>query len=520
MSRVIRSARTTLVFLGLFGGLTACRDDVVAPGATLVPIDSLLAEPIEVVGNPTGVSPLSAVATIRTKMATSVSLRLLEGDSLAHEVPGRSTEHVVPVLGLYPASENRVEVRIATSRGEYGVDTLVAATDPLPGFLPEIEVLAADPRSMEPGWTLASFSLGVGNTFHSYPFMFDSNGQIRWYLDLSWYEVTVYLVERLKNGNLLVGVGSTLYEYDMLGTRLAQWHFPEYTFHHDFVEKPDGDLIVAVSKKGTGSIEDHVIELNRTTGTIEREWDLRQPLDVGRRALLGSDEDWFHLNSVWYDQRDNSLIVSGRHQGVAKVSADNKLVWILAPHRGWGRAGPSATGLDTSDFLLTAVDAGGRAYPEAVQLGESRTPGFDWPWAQHAAMALPNGNLLLFDNGAQRNFTQTSQFSRAVEYAIDESKKTVRQVWEYGEERGREYFAPIISDIDYLPKTGNRLIAPGIVFGSTPHAYVTEVLHPSGRVVFDARMSFKNLRSTGRLEWGQFDMMYQVERLSPYPLAD
>lgn len=175
--------------------------------------------------------------------------------------------------------------------------------------------------------------------------MFDANGEIRWYLDLSWFEVTGYKLQRLKNGNFIVAFGPTAYEYDMVGRQVRRWNFPGYAFHHDLIEKPDGNLIVAVNKQGKGTIEDHVIEVSRTTGAIVREWDLRQVLDVQRRAFLGSDTDWFHMNSVWYDQRDNSIIVSGRHQGVAKLSADNKLVWILAPHLGWRRAGNDATGL-------------------------------------------------------------------------------------------------------------------------------------------------------------------------------
>lgn len=517
MQILARVARISSLLAGLCAAAVACDENPVENRSTLVPVDSLLAEPIQLVRNPVRIAPLTALATIRTRAATSVTLRLLEDDDLVHEVATPSTEHEVPVLGLFPARENHIEVRIATTKGEYGLDTLSVITEPLPEFLPRIDILAADQTLMEPGWTLADFSLGVGSSFHSHPFMFDAEGNIRWYLNLSPYEVTVYMVERLKNGNLILGVGSSVYEYDMVGRQLNRWSFPGYTYHHDVIEKPDGNLIIAVNKEGAGTIEDHVIEIHRTTGAIVREWDLRQALDTRRRAQLANDRDWFHMNSVWYDKRDNSLIVSGRHQGVAKISANNELVWILAPHRGWGRAGVDATGLDTSEFLLTALDGAGKAYPESVQQGETRTPEFDWPWAQHAAMVLPNGNLFLFDNGDQRNFATTLRFSRGVEYAIDERKRTVRQVWEYGRQRGADYFAPIISDVDYLPKTGNRLVVPGIVFGSNPRAYITEVAHPSGRVVFEAKLSFKNHKSTGQLAWGQFDMMYRAERLTPYP---
>lgn len=45
---------------------------------------------------------------------------------------------------------------------------------------------------------------------------------------------------------------------------------------------------------------------------------------------------------------------------------------------------------------------------------------------QHDAQILPNGNLLLFDNGNERG-----ENSRAVEYELDHEQQTMRLVWEY-----------------------------------------------------------------------------------------
>jgi arylsulfate sulfotransferase len=153
-----------------------------------------------------------------------------------------------------------------------------------------------------------------------------------------------------------------------------------------------------------------------------------------------------------------------------------------------------------------------------VQLGDAALPEFRWSWGQHAPMLLPNGNLFLFDNGIDRMFaTATTTFSRGVEYEIDETAGTVRQVWQYGEERGADFYAPIISDVDLLPQTGNRLITPGVSFGAEPRAYVTEVTYPAGEVVFEAKILFRNALGSGSLEWGQFDIVYRSERLPPYP---
>lgn len=486
--------------------LAAC-DSPIAPEDRRVPIETLLTEPIAVALNPSGIAPLTAEIIVRTEAETTVQVRVLGPEPVDYEAL-IADEHVVPVLGFYPGMENQVEVRVTDHAVGFGLDTITISTDPLPDFFPEIEVTTAEPSRMEPGWNLSSLSIGVGEEFLSYPVVFDRAGAVRWYLDLSSFGAIVFMVERLRNGNLLFGQGTAIYEYDMLGREVARWEIPGYWFHHDVVEKPDGNLLIAVDKQGLETVEDHVIELDRSSGEIVREWDLREVLDTARRDFLGDDVDWFHMNSVWYDESDGGLIISGRHQGVAKVSAANELVWILAPHRGWSDR--------TSPFLLTAADGEGAPYPEAVQLGDERALDFDWPWAQHAAMILPNGNLFLFDNGDHRQFVGTDPpYSRGVEYAINEEFMTVRQVWAYGRDRGADFYSAIISDVDHLPSTGNRLIMPGIVFNPS-RALVTEVA-PDGSVVFEAELHFRNALSDGAIRWGGFDLVYRSERLPLYP---
>ncbi len=102
--------------------------------------------------------------------------------------------------------------------------------------------------------------------------------------------------------------------------------------------------MIPVRKNDIGTWNDHIIEMDRTTGNIIKEWDLRKVLDIDRYTIYTDSVDWFHPNSVWFDSNDNSLILSGRHQGVVKINDNNELVWILSPHKGWGKAGTEGTG--------------------------------------------------------------------------------------------------------------------------------------------------------------------------------
>jgi hypothetical protein len=96
-----------------------------------------------------------------------------------------------------------------------------------------------------------------------------------------------------------------------------------------------------------------------------------------------------------------------------------------------------------------------------------------WFDHQHAAYRLPNGNLILFDNGTYRGY------SRAVEYAVDESTKVVSKVWEYN--AGYNILGWAMGNAQRLPN-GNTLIGWGSANPNT-----TEVTH-NGTVVHEMDM--------------------------------
>ncbi len=88
---------------------------------------------------------------------------------------------------------------------------------------------------------------------------------------------------------------------------------------------------------------------------------------------------------------------------------------------------------------------------------------------QHHVRSLPNGNLLIFDNGTLHPKPE----SRAIEYEIDEQSKTARLVWSY--KNGQ--YTPAQGSVERL-SNGNTLIG----WGFATHPFVSEVT-PEGKVV-------------------------------------
>ncbi|MGH7572447.1 MAG: aryl-sulfate sulfotransferase [Gemmatimonadota bacterium] len=508
----MRGLKPLLFFPPLLLALAGCGENLTTPAPPEPPETPPTVEPPEpppptveeilvseqVIPDTSGFAPLTATIDVRTEIPVSLAIRVLglhgpESD-VSHDFGELDTTHQIPVLGLYPDHENTVELTFTDDRGrELGIRPYTIQTPSLSSHMPSITIDLMSPE-MAPGMTLVSYYGHNGDITPRRPFIFDRFGDIRWVLD---YENHAELgdlafedgVERLANGNLYFADanGDRIYEVDMTGRIINTWDMPGFGFHHEVFEKPNGNFLVSVDNETISTVEDHVIEIQRSTGAIINVWDLRESLDQDRQTWSDRENDWVHVNAVTYDGRDDTIIVSGRHQGVVKLTADNEVVWILAPHRGWETAGD---GTQLTQFLLQPLDAAGQPITDLpIVSGNANHPDFEWNWYQHAPLLTPAGNLMLFDNGDNRNYTFAERYSRAVEFDIDPQAMTVRQVWSYGKDRGAETFSRIVSDVDYLPEEDHVFFSPGAVVLGGNYGKVVEVDRGTEQVLFEATIT-------------------------------
>ena len=156
-----------------------------------------------------------------------------------------------------------------------------------------------------------------------------------------------------------------------------------------------------------------------------------------------------HNNSLWIDD-DGNWIISMRHMSqVIKVNrATGDVMWKL--------------GGKSNQFTFIGD------HPELAPTFFSY---------QHDARRLPNGNISIFDNGTQH----TPQYSRGVEYRLDERAMTATMVWEY--RHVPDYYVSIQGGLQTLPN-GNRVVGWGSAANDGAPG-ITEV-DSTGRVVFEA----------------------------------
>ncbi|MCF8319137.1 MAG: aryl-sulfate sulfotransferase [Sphingobacteriaceae bacterium] len=472
--------------------LVACSKN--KPDPYVMPPIQLLSDSLY---KPSQLAPLSAQLQLRTANKTTLKVRV-EGKNgptsdLIQQQTTASTQHTITLVGLYPNYNNTIEITLSNPGQAPLTKIYRVQTAPLPSNLfPNIQI-DTKTAQMAPGLTLVSYFGYQSNPFPQSPFMFDAFGDIRWYLDFSTHPSLQTLfyddgMEQLQNGNLYFGDGSTntIYEIDFAGNILNTWPLPGFGFHHQVLEKPNGNFLVSVSKLGESTIEDFIIEIDRQSKQIINTWDLRQSLQYNRQTLSTNPTDWIHVNALAYDASDNCIIISGRTQGLIKLNAQNQVEWIMSPHKGWDVAG---NGTNLTPYLLQPLNQNQQAITQTdVLQGNSPHPDFEWQWYQHAPKLMPNGNILLFDNGDNRNFGASSSYSRAVVYQINKANKTVKQVWQYGKSRGIQTYSRIVSDVDYLAEQNHIIFSPGAVNNNANYGKIVEIDYTSQSILFEATL--------------------------------
>ena len=479
---------------------------------------------INVKTNPYGISPLTALLEVNSKEPCTATFTVLGESPIEQSYSESSGVFGVPVVGLYPGIINDVVVTLKF-KDEEVKDTIKITTPPIPDFFPNIVIDKIDRSKMEPGLHGCDLHFANHGKFRSIPMIFDDQGIVRWYLDLSFNGKMVSPFQRLKDGTILMVDRFNIFEFDMLGRALRKTQIDQnYGMHHDVVELPNGDLLICVGKRDAYlnldgeqvlSDSDFIMHFDRKNSRIAKEWDMAKHMDVRRNDLnFLRKGDWLHMNGLAYDEKDSTIVMSGKNQGLVKITWDDELKWILSRKNGWNKSGRNNDGKSVMPYLLTALDSNDKPYTNEVQQGNESAYNFDFPWGQHAPEILPNGNLLVFDNGARRNTDTEINYSRAVEYQINEDQKTVKQIWQFGKERGKEFYSIIIGDVDYLPKTKNILITSGYIMPEADYsAKIVEVDYQTRQEVFEATLYYKTLNGDKSGNWGQSDILYRSERM-------
>lgn len=394
--------------------------------------------------NPSGNCPLcgSIAVTASQPIKLSYTVKGQDGEDFTFTNTKISIRNdtTISLYGLYPNYTNTVIIKITSILGQVSERTLYVKTDVLPADLPQSNEIIVNARNSNvltkfilnfPIKTKGAFNSPAGALVSGYPTVIDSYGKIRWYLKIPLGVNTI--MQPLKNDNWLLAFDNTFKEIDLSGNIIKNIPLP-FMYHHDVAQLPNEDLIYLGNSNLNNTIEDKIYTINFNTGAVIDSLNLYTILDPLRPQLpVGLSNDWFHANSITYDDRDNSIIVSGRHQSaVVKIDlATKQLKWILSDSTNWNST--------LKPFLLKPSGSN-----------------FEYAYGQHSAVInlVDKHKILLWDDGNSRSYTNplppTSNYSRAVEYSIDEQNKTIVQNFDFGKSYGSAIFSPYVGTVSYL----------------------------------------------------------------------
>lgn len=463
--------------------------------------------------NPYDRAPLTALVLFETEEPAEITVSVEgqnEHTTISHTYSGFETAHEIPVLGLYPDFDNAVKLSAELEDGSTMETELTMSTDAVPEDLLDFTVEISQPDKMHEGVTFISPSRDA------YPAAVDSNGDVRWYSSM----MTSHNFKRLENGNnLMVTLEDGHEKYDHLNEEdmLGRVHqsveidmdniYSPSAFHHDTIILPNDNYLTLLHDGSEDYVEDEIVELDRETGEIVHRINLKDvfPNEIYEEYEGNGDDigDWAHINTVEKLEDEDAILLSVRNQDmtVKLTYPEGEIDWILSY--------PENHHEEIENYILESIDEN-----------------LKYPAGQHAVEEMPDqdGNedtldIMLFDNNrvfARGDEELNEEYSRAVQYRINQEDHTVEEIWSYGEERGTELYSNIVSDADYLPDSETVLSN----FGRAPHeesgGYIS---------VINEVTKTEDPEVVYEIHYGPFAVddidayvqMYRAERLPLYP---
>ena len=326
------------------------------------------------------------------------------------------------------------------------------------GDLPDdIRSIAFAPSGL-PSYPLTFLS--VRSTFNG-GLVVDAEGHVVWYARTT---SAPFGATRRANGNwVLLEHGAALSEYSPLGepvATLSQARLSPETIHHGLAATPwDTILFLAFEPRefdGRVLQGEALWDWDPGTNALRKRWsafDFLDPaVDSGARSV---PEDWLHANSLAFGPRGNAIMSLHFLDQVISVAPDfGSIEWRLG--------GPGST-LAVSPSQATS--------------------------GQHSAREVAPNRILMFDNGFAR--PDGSQWSRAIELAIDPTTGAVGTAWEYRPEP--DNWARVTSSVRRLAN-GNSVVTfgtPAGLVGSSGPIAVHEV-SPSGGLLWSMTVTLPN----------------------------
>lgn len=448
--------------------------------------------------NPNKTTPLSAVYQLTQTNSVDIEV------TIKGKTPEMDIKHTflagtikdIPIHGLYPNMTNTVILRMSdkeitnyliTEKVEFKVGKVSVDLLPTP-----------DPQNQDL-YFVNHIRYNLPEDDRNTMIAYDRKGDIRY---LNYNHKLHYVFQT--NQQILIKNNNGI--FDLFNNRLVNYKgaYNLHT-HHDSLVLNKKHVVLANS---TWGVEDRVVELD-DNGEVLRDLSFGslfrdivtspQEIKIMNKIIFDKSNiytkngkrkeiDWAHANSLVYDEEQDIMYFSLRHQGVLAVDYSSwKLIWWMADN--------------TLDTVHKGVPNRGMNFLDLKSLDSYRVKGdavLNGPRNQHSLFLFKNGNLGMFDNRGDN--WESDEGSRYIEYQITGSQNNwqAKAVREYKDD---DLYSIITSDIDLVGDNHENLL---IAWGIPEH--IREI-NQQNEIIFDL-----NVR--------QIEFFYRVDKMPFYPYQD
>lgn len=247
---------------------------------------------------------------------------------------------------LVPGMENTVTLSAETKQQGTSYSFTIDMPEATSGYDMTLETEEGDSaQELSDG---LFYAMGLGD-YYGYTFFFDNEGVLRYEMVLEGYHSDRFLWD--DDGSLITCVGSQkIARLNRFGQVTQVFDLGQYELHHDINWGPEGTILALATDTESETVEDQVLQIDLESGEVSHVVDFTQvfqsyyeitrPVQATDPFGLWSEGewDWLHLNSLQYDEGDNSIIVSSRETSTiikCSLGEEPEILWMAGNPDFW-----------------------------------------------------------------------------------------------------------------------------------------------------------------------------------------